>query len=110
MPLLGRDLSSFILEETPEIYEELQELGLSIYQYFDTESLQTLAELLENLGLKKEAEKVWQHFYISEEYWAERYWRDTGEPIMYDPRARRWRSMITGRWVPDPYTYLWGEE
>ncbi|MCD6422077.1 hypothetical protein J7L13_01855 [bacterium] len=110
MPLIPKEISGEIAEEEPEVYEELQELGSNIYKYFDTESLHKLMEMLEERGYKEEAKNIEDWFYTSEEYWANRYWLETGEVIMYDPDVKRWRSMETGRFVKDPYRYLWKEE
>ncbi len=110
MPMIPKDISGEIAEEEPELYKELQEMGRSIYEYFDTESLHKLIEILDERGYKEAADNVEEWFYASEEYWAERYWLETGEVIMYDPDVKRWRSMETGRFVKDPYRYLWEEE
>ena len=109
MPIIPKEISDEIYEEEPEFYEELQELGTGIYQYFDTESLHKMLLELDRRGYKEVAENIEDWFYISEEYWAERYWMETGEVIMYDPDVKRWRSMETGRFVKDPYRYLWQE-
>ena len=84
MPIIPTEISGEIEEEEPEFYEELQELGKGIYQYFDTEALHKMMDELERRGYREVAENIENWFYISEEYWAERYWLETGEVIMYD--------------------------
>lgn len=108
MPIIAKDISSFISEISPRIYELLSELGYDIYAYYETESLLKMFYLLRDLGLKQEAEAFLQMFYDSERYWSERYYKQTGDVIMFDTRVMKWRSMITGRFVKDPYSYLWG--
>lgn len=109
MGLISRETSAEICEANPVMCKTLEELGYDVYNAFDTEALQSMMDLMDKLGYKEEADNIYHHFLMSEEYWAERYYNETGEPIAYDPRAKRWRSMVTGRFVPDPYKYLWGE-
>jgi len=109
MPLISRDVSGEICETNPSLCKTLEEIGYEVYNTFSTEALQEMMELLDKMGYKEQADIVYEHMVMSEEYWAERYYMMTGEPVAYDYRSKRWRSMITGRFVPDPYKYLWGE-
>ena len=109
MPFIPREISDEIEEEDPEFHEYLSELGRETFEHFDTEALHRMIEELDKRGYKEVADNIEQWFYVSEEYWAQRYWEETGDVIMYDPDVRRWRSMLTGQFVKDPYKYLWYE-
>jgi len=109
MPLISKDLSGEIAQEDPELYEELQEAGYRIYAEFNTEELQRLFEILIAEEEYEEAEKVLEHMEYSIQYWRDRIKQDLGIDADYDPSAKRWRDVKTGRWIKDPYTYLWSE-
>jgi len=107
MGILSKDKAVEIKVEYPDLYEELKELGYDIYESFDTEALHRMMEIFEEMGLKEEADLAYTYMIISEEYWAERVYIETNAVIAYDPRVKRWRDMITGKFVKDPYESLW---
>ena len=109
MPLISRDLSGEIATEDPELYEELQEIGLKIYNEFNTEELQRMFEVLIAEEEYEQAEIVLEHMEYSIQYWRDRIKQELGIDADYDPSAKRWRDLKTGRWIKDPYQYIWGE-
>lgn len=104
-------IPKYILEETyerePKVRETLRELGYDIYAEFNTLALTKMMEVFDRLGYKELADRLYREALISEAYWAERAWRQTGQVIAFDFTSKRWRDMITGRFVKSPYTYLW---
>jgi len=109
MPLISKDLSGEIAETDPELYEELQETGYRIYAEFNTEELQHLFEIAVAEEDWEDAETILEHLEYSIQYWKDRIREDLGIEAEYDLKAKRWRDTKTGRWIPDPYTYLWSE-
>jgi len=109
MPLISKDLSAEIAETDPELYEELESTGYSIYAEFNTEELQRLFEIAVALEDWEDAETILEHLEYSIQYWRDRIKQDLGIDADYDPSAKRWRDVKTGRWIKDPYYYLWGE-
>lgn len=109
MPLIPKSISDTVALQNPELAEELSGWGRMIYEQFDTEALLRLMKFMEELGYRDVAENIYEWYKISEDYWATRYWEETGDVIVFDPDVMRWRSMVTGRFVKDPYKYLWYE-
>jgi len=93
-------------EDKPFYAQYLCQLGLEAYEEGNSEALKTLYEIFSEAGYVDKAAEFLEDYLESIGFY-EKILNYTG---YYDERVGRWRDVVTGRFIQDPYKWLWGAE